>query len=93
MFLVTIAIFFAQILNYGILTINFRSVAQGHVKTMVITDMMCASLAFFLIKKISEAAGDALLPFAGYVIGGAVGSVIGLRVSKWLHRNDPENKN
>jgi hypothetical protein len=89
MLTLTIALFFAQVLNYGILTINFRAVAQGHMKTMVITDGMCATLMFFLIKRISEAAGDAIIPWMGYTLGGMVGSVVGMYISKKLHK---ENK-
>ena len=70
--------FGAQALNYGVITWNTRSTSQARYRHMFFSDMLCALLGFTLSKCVADAQGVAAL--AGYVLGGACGSVL----SAWL---------
>lgn len=77
------ALFFIQIVNYSILCINYRAVAQGQYHMSATTDFMLASLSFFVIRKIAHG-DDHLHQWAGYATGGVVGSYLGIWLSKLL---------
>ena len=68
------AFFFSvQALSYAAITWNYRSTAQAH-SHMFASDMLCAFLGFTLIKRIADTKSKVAL--AGYVLGGACGSVL-----------------
>ena len=71
--------FCVQALSYGAITWNLRSTAQARFIHMIISDMACAFIGFKLIGKVAGA-GDSKPALAGYVLGGAFGSVL----SAWL---------
>ena len=71
--------FFVQALSYGAITWNLRSTAQARFAHMVVSDMLCAFIGFKLIGKVAGAS-DSKPALAGYVLGGACGSVL----SAWL---------
>jgi hypothetical protein len=74
-----------QFLNYGICTISWRAVAQANIMASILTDTSLASLNFFVIKKIAKEHEDsAMIPWLGYTIGGALGTVTGIYSSIWL---------
>jgi hypothetical protein len=74
------AFFFgAQALNYATITWNYRSTAQARYAHMFVSDMACAFLGYTLIKRIAETKSRVAL--AGYVLGGACGSVLSAYVS------------
>lgn len=78
------ALFFsAQFVLYGLLTWNYRAIANIWPVSVVSSDLAIALINFKLIKKITESAdhGPALY---GYVLGGAVGSLCSMYLSLWL---------
>jgi hypothetical protein len=78
------ALFFAiQMTSYFLVTINQRGVVTYDYSAVIITDIMIASLGYFVIKKIASST-DAVHQWAGYVAGGVTGSVIAL----WLSQNN-----
>lgn len=72
--------YFAQALSYAVITWNYRATAQARYAHMFISDMGCAFLGFVLIRKVAEAKSKAAM--AGYVLGGACGSLL----SAWLSK-------
>lgn len=73
-----------QIFLYGLLCINYRSVAAAHYHEAAISDFLIASMNFFIIKKISQST-DALYQWVGYVIGSVIGSYLGIYLSIMLN--------
>ena len=75
--------FGAQFLLYGLLTWNYRAIANIWPVSVVSSDLAIALINFKLIKKITESAdhGSALY---GYVLGGAVGSLSSIYLSLWV---------
>jgi len=66
--------FSVQALSYAAITWNYRSTAQARYGHMFASDMLCAFLGFTLIKRIADTKSKVAL--AGYVLGGACGSVL-----------------
>jgi hypothetical protein len=76
------ALFFViQMSSYFLVTINQRGVVTYDYTSVIITDVMIASLGYFVIKKIASST-DAIHQWAGYVSGGVTGSVIALWLSQ-----------
>ena len=69
-----------QVLAYGMVDCGNRFVAQGDIILSVPTGMLYAVVAFYLIKSIEKSAGK--LALWGYVIGGGVGTFLGIVVSR-----------
>jgi hypothetical protein len=69
-----------EFLMFLIITVNFRAVAKGWIKTTVATDCRIASLGFTLMKLVVEA--KTVAEMLGYVTGAGLGSVCGM----WLTR-------
>jgi len=78
-----LALFFIQILLFGILCVNFRAIAMAHYHTAAISDFMVASLQFFVIKKIASSE-ESYLHWFGYTAGSVVGSYLGIYISTIL---------
>jgi hypothetical protein len=76
-------LFIIQIANYGLLVINYRSVAQAHYFWSAISDFACATFSFFVIKKIATS-DNTFHGWLGYSLGGVVGSVLGIWISKLM---------
>ena len=77
----TFLFFFAvQFLNYAILCWNYRAVAQARYGNVFASDLMCAAISFTLIKRVAKT--DSRAALAGYVLGGAVGSVVSVWITK-----------
>lgn len=78
------AMFFSvQCLYYGMLCWNYRSVAQAWYVSLFVSDLGCAAIAYSLIKKVANAKGKTAQ--AGYILGGAVGSVISVWLTKLIY--------
>lgn len=72
--------FLIQCLNYGILCWNFRAVAQARYVHIGLSDLCCAAISFTLIKRVAQT--DSRAAMAGYIVGGAVGSVVSVWITK-----------
>ena len=75
--------FLIQIVSYSLLCINFRAVAQAHYFQAAISDFSIATLGYFVIKKLATT-DNSLHQWLGYSLGGVVGSILGIYLSKIL---------
>lgn len=78
-----IVLFCIQVVSYSLLCINYRAVAQAHYWQSAITDFLIATMSFFVIRKIAKSE-DTFHGWAGYALGGVVGSFLGIWLSKLL---------
>jgi hypothetical protein len=76
--------FIIQLVNYSLLVINFRAVAQANYFWSAITDFTVASFSFFVIKKIAKS-DDSFHLWLGYSLGGLAGSIVGIWISLMIH--------
>jgi hypothetical protein len=76
--------FIIQLVNYSLLVINFRAVAQANYFWSAITDFTIASFSFFVIKKIAKS-DDSFHLWLGYALGGLAGSIAGIWISLMIH--------
>ena len=80
----TFLVFFSiQCVNYGLITWNYRAVAQARFISIFASDLCCAAVSFKLIKRIVK--HDSHAAMAGYVLGGAVGSVLSAWITKLVY--------
>lgn len=77
-------LFVIQIVLYGLLCINYRSVALAHYHEAAISDFLIASMNFFVIRKIAQST-DAFHQWVGYVTGSVIGSYVGIYLSVLLN--------
>ena len=73
-------LFLIQVVLYGLLCINYRSVAEAHYNLAAVSDFTIASLNFFVIRKIVKS-DEALHQWVGYVLGSVAGSYLGIWLS------------
>lgn len=73
-------LFFAQMLSFAIITINYRAVAQASVTWAALTDILVAGLSYFVIRRIAKSK-DSVCQWLGFTIGSALGTIIGIYVS------------
>jgi hypothetical protein len=78
-----LALFFIQILLFGILCINFRAIALANYHTAALSDFIVATLQFFVIKKIASS-DESYKHWFGYTAGSVVGSYLGIYISTLL---------
>jgi hypothetical protein len=71
--------------NYLLLVLNYRAVAQGSITRTAITDGLIAAAGFTLIGHVA-AADRNILGHVAYVLGGVVGSIVALLLSRRLER-------
>jgi hypothetical protein len=73
-------IFALQLIDFILICINFRAVAHLQYVPAILTDtLMCAmGWSFFQIMKDDSSRGAR----AGFIVGGAVGSLIGMYVTR-----------
>jgi hypothetical protein len=74
--------------NYLLLVLNFRAVAQGSLSRTAITDALIAAAGFTIIGRVADAERG-VLEHVAYVAGGVVGSVLALLLSRRLERTNP----
>ena len=70
-----------QTISYGLLVINYRAVAQAHYFWSALSDFAIATLSYFVIKRIATS-DNTLHQWLGYALGGVVGSLFGIWISK-----------
>jgi hypothetical protein len=75
--------FFLQFVYYFVITWNFRVIAQGHYLSIAISDMGIAAVNFTLVRKIASAESN--MARAGYILGGAAGSLIATYLTKNIY--------
>ena len=78
--------FVIQVVSYSLLCINFRAVAQADYLQASISDFTIATLGYFVIKKLANT-DNSLHQWLGYSLGGVVGSLLGIYLSKILLGN------
>lgn len=78
-----VIVFFLQFALYTMLCINIRAVSHADYSIAVITDILIASSNFYIFRKIAREPNETSM-FIGYVVGSAVGSVAGIRLSVFL---------
>ena len=72
--------FIIQVISYGLLCINYRSVAQAHYLWASLSDFAIATLGYFVIKRLATS-DETLHQWLGYALGGVVGSLFGIWLS------------
>lgn len=77
--------FFAlQFWTYGVVCISWRAVAQADIAKSVLVDVIFGAANWFVIKKIAKEESGGW-GFAGYTLGGATGTAVGIWASLlWL---------
>lgn len=73
-------LFFAQMLSFAIITINYRAVAQANYLLSVLSDVVVAGLSYFVVRKIAKSK-DSIAQWIGFTIGSATGTAIGIFTS------------
>jgi hypothetical protein len=73
-------LFGAQMLSFAIITINYRAVAQASYLWSVATDLIIASLSYFVVRKIAKSK-ESVCQWLGFAIGSAIGTIIGIWLS------------
>lgn len=66
--------------NYGLNVISFRMVARGSYVGTAFADTLLATWGFAMVQRIGRA--DTKLEKFGYVLGGVLGSLLALRLTK-----------
>jgi hypothetical protein len=74
-------LFLAQMTSFAVISINYRAVAQASYIWSVATDIVIASLSYFVVRKIAKSK-ESTCQWAGFALGSAVGTVIGIWLSK-----------
>jgi len=76
-------LFFAQMLSFAIITINYRAVAQASYLWSILTDLIVAGLSYFVIRRIVKSK-NTITQWFGFTIGSATGTAIGIFLSKLI---------
>lgn len=74
-------LFALQLFNYSVCCFSYRVLAQGNMLLSVGTDVVYAAFMFRVIRKVSQGSDDWKAQ-AGYTLGSAAGTAIGILVSK-----------
>ena len=82
----TIILFSAQMFSFAIITINCRAVAQANYFWSIVSDLIIAALSYFVVRKIMKSK-DSIYQWVGFTIGSAVGTLIGIWLSKLILGN------
>jgi hypothetical protein len=69
-------LFCLMFVQYAILTIGTRAIAQGSYFWLAVTDMAVSWLGFTILKKVEQA--DTLQQKFAYMIGGVIGAQVAL---------------
>ena len=73
-------LFFAQMLSFAIITINYRAVAQASYAWSALTDLIVAGLSYFVVKKIAKSE-NTICQWVGFAVGSAIGTIVGIWLS------------
>lgn len=69
-----------QFASYLLICWNMRAIAKGRIGQTVVSDILFAGINFKLFKRIQAAQTN--LAWAGYAIGGALGSALSIYITK-----------
>lgn len=75
--------FGAMALQYFLATLNIRACAQANYLWTLLSDAAIAANGFLITKKIVESKSK--IGFAAYIVGGMVGSQVGIVITKLLY--------
>lgn len=70
-------LFFAQMLSFAIISINYRAVAQANYLWAILSDVIVAGLSYFVIRRISKSK-DSVIQWIGFTSGSVFGTIIGI---------------
>jgi hypothetical protein len=70
----------AMALSYFMIVLNTRAIAVGSVAGVALTEVLVASVGFFVVQRVADA--STLGEFVAYVGGGVLGSLAALALSK-----------
>jgi hypothetical protein len=76
-------LFFAQMLSFAVITINYRAISQASYLWSALTDVVVAGLSYFVVRRIAKSK-DSLYQWAGFTLGSAIGTIIGIFISKLI---------
>ena len=74
-------IFFGQFLVYGIVVVNTRAFTDDNYELTALSAMLLAAIYYYIIRKITRDDEDKLA-LVVYVLGGVIGSLISMYISK-----------
>jgi hypothetical protein len=72
----------SQLLTYFLFSVNARALAQGRMVWTFFTDLIYASISYFVIRRVSQ--NQSAFGQIGFVMGGAWGSVLAIALTKKL---------
>ncbi len=75
-------VFFSQLLAFLFITMNYRAVAHGSYVGTAITDLLFSAVNFGLIKRVANS--ETKMTMVAYVIGGMIGSQIGILLTMYV---------
>jgi hypothetical protein len=76
-------LFFAQMISFAIITINYRAVNQANYFWSASTDLVVAGISYFVIVKISKS-NNSICQRIGFAVGSAIGTIIGIFISIFI---------
>lgn len=77
---VPVQLFIFCFIQSGIITVNFRAVAQANYVATFVTDMLLFMNGFYIVKRIVDA--KTVAAQIGYAFGGSCGSILAIYLSK-----------
>lgn len=72
------------IVYYLLLTVNYSAIAKGSYLWTGLSDLVFASVNFFVIRKIATSKVTSVLEWGSYVTGSVAGSLLGIYLSKLI---------
>lgn len=79
-----IKLYFAQLILYCIVTINYRSIAQADYLITALSAAVIAVISFFTIKIITKKSEYPIASWIGYIFGSVCGDIAGIFLSKLM---------
>ena len=76
-------LFFAQMLSFAVITINYRAISQASYIWSALTDVVVAGLSYFVVRRIAKSK-DSICQWLGFTLGSAIGTAIGIFISKFI---------
>jgi positive regulator of sigma E activity len=74
-------LFFAQMLSFATITINYRAISQANYLWSILSDVIVAGLSYFVVRRIAKSK-DSTRQWFGFTSGSAIGTAIGIFISK-----------
>jgi hypothetical protein len=77
-------LYFAQLILYCIVTINYRAIAQADYLITGLSAAGIAIISFFTIKIITKKTDYPIASWTGYILGSVCGDLTGIFISKLM---------